>query len=303
VELARIKLTAPAGKRPIKIYPVGDIHLFAAACDLEHFRRTVQQIAADPDARWIGMGDYGDLIMPSDPRWSFSGLDWQHVGFVNGRPDPKNLGVESRDGIAHELDPIADKCIGIHFGNHEWQFSRHTFIDVAGYLAERYKAPQLGYTALTRLEIRGKKRLWTPVIFSEHGAKGGGTKGNAINSLEARGNEFDADVYLKGHVHQRGISGRGVFGWGTVFGTTRPRLTPHDRIFVLTGTYLKGYAQQEINAQVNAGVGPGTMTTYGEYKGYPPNEIGGCVLVFEPDTQRIHAMNVEALASIKGHGL
>lgn len=300
MELARIKLVAPSGHRPIKIYPIGDIHLFAAACDIEHFRRTVKQIAADPDARWIGMGDYGDLIMPSDPRWSFSGLDWDRVGFVNGRPDPGNLGVESRDGIAHELDPIADKCIGIHFGNHEYQFARHYFIDVAGYLAERFHAPQLGYTALTRLEIRGRKQLWTPVIFSEHGAKGGGTDGNALNSLQTRGNEFNADVYLKGHVHKRGISYRETFEWGVNSHRGGLRLTPRNRVFALTGTYLKGYAQQEISGTMNAGAGPVPFSTYGELKGYAPNSIGGTVLIFAPDTHEIHAMNVEALASIGG---
>ena len=244
--------------------------------------------------------------MPSDPRWSFSGLDWERVGFSHGRPEPKNLGVESRDGIAHELDPIADKCIGIHFGNHEHQFARHYYIDVAGYLADRYKAPQLGYTALTRVEIRGDKHLWAPVIFSEHGAKGGGTDGNSINNIEMRGNEFDADMYLKGHVHKRLFAQRKAFAWGTEAdgrghgSTSKLRLADRDRIFALTGTYLKGYAHSEIAMGDAASFSP-TFTTYGEYKGYAPNEIGGTVLILKPDTQEIHIMNVEALASIGGN--
>ncbi len=294
MELARVKLTAPAGKRPLKIFPIGDIHAGAAACDIDHFRRTVAMVKADPASRWIGMGDYGDLIMPSDPRWSFSVLDWKELGFINGRPDPRNLGVESRDLVARELDPIADQCIGIHFGNHEQAFAKHYFIDLAGFLAARYKAPYLGYTALTRLEIiydNGEHR-WTPVVFSEHGAKGGGTDGNAINSLELRGNEFEANLYLKGHVHKRGIQPREMLAWGTENKTSRLKVATRDRVFVLTGTYLKGYVTAD-----NRTTGDGRVeTTYGEYKGYPPNEIGGTVVLFDVNEQRIHAMNVEALA-------
>jgi len=299
MELARVKLKAPDNKRPIKIFPLGDIHLGAAACDIEHLRRTVAMIANDPDAYWLGMGDYGDLIMPSDPRWSFSVLDWKRLGFTNGRPDPKNLGVESRDLVARELDPIGTKCLGIHFGNHEQAFSRHYFIDLAGFLADRFKAPSLGYTALTRLEIevrrgRGNPSRWAPVVFSEHGAKGGGTDGNAMNNLQLRGNEFEANVYLKGHVHKRSIVHRDLFAWGIERGHTNLKLAVRDRVFVLTGTYLKGYVTAD-----NRSTGDGRAeTTYGEYKGYPPNEIGGTVLILEPHEQRIHAMNVEALASV-----
>lgn len=257
-------------------------------------------IANDPDAYWLGMGDYGDLIMPSDPRWSFSVLDWKRLGFIDGRPDPRNLGVESRDLVARELDPIGAKCLGIHFGNHEQAFSRHYFIDLAGYLAARFNAPSLGYTALTRLEISIPRKgttavVWNPVVFSEHGAKGGGTDGNAMNNLQLRGNEFEANAFLKGHVHKRSIVHRDMFAWGTQFGHTRNlKLAIRDRVFVLTGTYLKGY----VTADNRAGSDGRAETTYGEYKGYPPNEIGGTVLILEPHARRIHAMNVEALASV-----
>lgn len=295
MELARIQLMAPK-RGALKIFPLGDIHLGAAACDLDHFRRTVRLIASDPNARWLGMGDYGDLIMPSDPRWSFSVLDWKQLGFINGRPDPKNLARECVDLIARELDPIKDQCIGIHFGNHEQAFSKHNFTDLAGFLADRYKAPYLGYTALTRIEIRGDKQLWAPIIFSEHGAKGGGTDGNAINNLELRGNEFEASAYLKGHVHKRGIQHREMLAWGTEPHRRDLRIAKRTRVFVLTGTYLKGYATVDNRASADGRA----ETTYGEYKAYPPNEIGGTVLLFDPHEQQIHAMNIEAYALTQG---
>jgi hypothetical protein len=275
---------APADGRPLNLYPLGDIHLGAAACDIEDFRRTVKTIAADPNGIWLGMGDYGDLILPSDPRWSMSGLDWKRLGFVKGRPTVSDLAAEYRDMILRELEPIKGKCIGLLFGNHEQAFSRYYFIDIARYLADQFKVPMLGYTALMRLDVeigRGPKshhETWQVSIFAEHGATGGGSDGNALNSLQKRAVEFDAQIYLKGHVHRYGVSQRTELGWGAKALTTR------DRIFMLTGTYLKGYSEFE--------------TTYGERKGYPPNELGGGVIILDPKTRRIHGVSIGAIGAL-----
>lgn len=284
MELARHRVKAPDSNRPIHLYPLGDIHLGAAACDIDDFRRTVKQIAADPNAYWLGMGDYGDLIMPSDPRWAFTGHDWKRLGFTNGRPTVSDLGVQHRDLIERELAPIAPKCLGLLYGNHEDAFAKHYFIDVARYLADRFKVPMLGYTALIRLEIeikRGQKdhgQIWPVTIFAEHGATGGGSDGNAVNSLQKRAVEFGADIYLKGHVHKYGISQRTELSWGPKAMVTR------DRVFMLTGTYLKGYSEFEV--------------TYGERKGYAPSELGGGVIVLDHKQRRLHAMSTTALGVV-----
>lgn len=228
------------------------------------------------------MGDYADLILPSDPRWSFSGHDWRRLGFVNGRPTVSNLAVEYRDLIERELSPIKDKCLGLLYGNHEEVFAKHYFSDVGREIAHRFGVPMLGYTALIRLEIeipRGPKahhETWPITIFAEHGATGGGSDGNAVNSLQKRALEFGADIYLKGHVHKFGITQRTELCWGAKEMATR------DRIFMLTGTYLKGYSEFEV--------------TYGERKGYAPSEIGGGVLILDHKARRIHAMSTTALA-------
>jgi hypothetical protein len=284
LELARRRVKAPADGTPLRLYPLGDIHLGAAACDIEDFRRTVARIKADPHALWLAMGDMADLILPSDPRWSMSGHDWKRLGFANGKPTVSNLAAEYRDLITRELDPIADKAIGVLMGNHEQSFSRFYFLDIARYLAERWKVPMLGYTALIRLEIeigRGPKahhETWAVDIFAEHGATGGGSEGNKVNSLQKRGMEFDAQIYLKGHVHAYGISHRTELGWGP------KRMATRDRIFMLTGTYLRGYHEGD--------------TTYGERKAYPPNELGGGVVILDPKTRRIHAVSIGAMGAM-----
>ncbi len=47
----------------VKITPFGDIHLGARACQEAEFARRVEQVAAEPNHYWIGMGDY---CMPED---------------------------------------------------------------------------------------------------------------------------------------------------------------------------------------------------------------------------------------------
>jgi hypothetical protein len=287
LEIASARIPAPKSGR-FDLYPIGDIHLGAAACDLGHFRRTVAQVAADPYARWIGMGDYGDFILPEDPRWKMSVLDWKRLGYRKGRPDLRNLAQEYRDMIRAELEPIKAKCIGLLDGNHDDYMKDKYHLDVVGELCDWTGAPYLGYTALIRVEVLvdgggGKVRVWPFTIFAEHGSTGGGTDGNAVNSLQKRGAEFDADVYLKGHVHKRSTGPRKtVLAWG------KKKIAVRDKVFVLTGTYLKGYSEYE--------------TTYGERKGYPPNEIGGTVVrvTVKPRsntgelTGRISALDVEA---------
>jgi hypothetical protein len=288
LELASARIVAPKSGR-VDIYPIGDIHLGAAACDIGHFRRTVAQVAADKTARWIGMGDYGDFILPEDPRWSMSAFDWKRLGYRKGRPDLRNLGQEYLGFVRRELEPIKGQCIGLLDGNHDDVMKNKYHVDVVGALCDDMKVPYLGYTALVRTEVvidNGSKggRVWAFDIFAEHGAAGGGTDGNAVNSLQKRGMEFDAAVYLKGHVHKRATGpSRTILGWG------KGKIAVRDKVFVLTGTYLKGYSEFE--------------TTYGERKGYPPNEIGGTVVRVKVKRSengavdgRIHALNVEAAA-------
>ncbi len=223
------------------------------------------------------MGDYADCILPSDPRWSMRGLDWKRIGRdAKGLPDVGDLAQEQIDLVDSFFGPIWSKCIGLLEGNHEQVFERHYFANLTKRLARNHDVPYLGQTALVKLTVDdGLKHAYSPVIFAEHGATGGGTPGNAINSLAARLNQWDADILLKGHVHRRAILRHVGFGWGV------HKLVASHRVIVLTGSYLKGYAEGE--------------TTYSERKAYPPNELGGTCVLVHPRSRTIDAVNVEAL--------
>src|SRR5690348_10359788 len=111
MELQQITVDVKASKT-LKILPIGDVHMGAVACDLNDFRRVVKIVADDNDMRWLGMGDMGDLIMPSDPRWDMTSNDWKRLGY-SSRVSTKNLAVEHVKMIRRELEPIKDKCLGL----------------------------------------------------------------------------------------------------------------------------------------------------------------------------------------------
>lgn len=277
MELSELSVDVKASKT-LKLFPLGDVHMGAVACDLNDFRRTVKVIAEEQDARWLGMGDMGDFIMPSDPRWDMSSHDWKRLGYGQ-KPTSKNLATRHVDFIKRELEPIADKCLGVLDGNHETAFEKHYFSSPMEQVAEAFGVPHLGYTALIQLKIAQRRHpefTWVSPIFAEHGAAGGGTIGNATNSLQKRAAEWDADVYLKGHVHQYGVSQKVALSFGSA-----DRIAKRDRLFMLTGTYLRGYQ-----------IGVNETTTYSERKGYPPSEIGGGVVLYDLDEHRIHGMSV-----------
>src|SRR5579859_7408919 len=288
MELTHTSATVKASKT-LRLYPVGDVHLGATACDINDFRRTVQMVAEDRDARWLGLGDMGDFIMPSDPRWNMDGHDWKRLGYHKGRPTSGNLAVEHVAFIRRELEPIRDKCLGLLDGNHEDAFRKHYFSDPMREIAEAFKVRHLGYTTLIQLDIAKRGRpdnLWTVNIFAKHGATGGGTIGNATNSIQRRAAEWEADVYLKGHVHQYGVTQKVALSYGERDG--EPRIAKRDRLFMLTGTYLLGYQ-----------IGVQETTTYSERKGYPPSEIGGGVILFDLEERRIHGMSTAAYAAAR----
>ena len=285
MELSQITVDVKASKT-LRLFPIGDVHMGAVACDLNDFRRLVKLVAEDNDARWLGMGDMGDLIMPSDPRWSMDGHDWKRLGYTGRVPSTKNLAVEHVKFIKRELEPIADKCLGLLDGNHETAFEKHYFSSPMEEVADAFKVPHLGYTALVQLNIAQRRHPeygWVSNIFAEHGAAGGGTIGNATNSLQRRAAEWEADVYLKGHVHQFGVTSKVALSFGGP-----EKIAKRDRVFMLTGTYLRGYQ-----------IGVNETTTYSERKGYPPSEIGGGVVVYDLEEQRIHGMSVAAYVAAR----
>lgn len=262
----------------IKLYPLGDMHLGAAGCCEKMLAATIAEIAADPLAYWIGMGDYCDFINLSDPRFAAGALaPWVKL------LDLQDLAAVQRDRFLDIIAPIADKCLTLVKGNHEDVIHKHferAIYDeiVAGVKALMTDPPDklgLDYCGYLRLRLeRGasetaKGHVWALDIFAHHGWGGGRLAGSKALKLERAAARFLADLTLIGHWHtlhtlvvrQLALNRRGT------------RLIHRTCRTVATGHWLDGHAQDQ--------------TSYAERAGYPPSAPGCPVISLHPGSKTI----------------
>lgn len=259
------------------------MHLGNAGCAEDRLRRDVAEIADDPRAFWLGGGDYADLIGYSDGRFDPANLaDWVKA------KDLGDLGAVAMRRAREILAPIADKCLGLIIGNHEYKYQlKQTHEGLHGWLCTELGAPNLGYCCLFDLvliRLRGVKKPYlsperpknadnghseTFRVFCHHGAGYAQTPGGKLNRLVQFMQSFEADVYFAGHVHDQVGRREPTIGADDICTTIRA----HERIGVVSGSYLRTYAQD--------------VTTYGERAGYRPTTLGAAWVRIKPDGRQM----------------
>ena len=171
--------------RPDKwtLYPIGDIHLGVVHCDEDLLKEEVAKIKKDPHALWLGMGDYGDCITPSDfKRWEGRIL----AKWMQGNED--NIGPTQVDKVDEILSPIWDKCVGLIEGNHDEGIRRYTHFDFMKELLKRAnhkkeppwdKVPYAGPSCILALNFHrnNSNDARQVVIHARHGEGAARTSG------------------------------------------------------------------------------------------------------------------------------
>lgn len=234
------------------LYPLGDIHLGTKHCTESDAQKIITEIKDNPQAFWIGMGDYGEFITPNDKRWDSKSIaDW-----LVGEED--NIAEAQTDRIEKLLTPIADKCIGLIEGNHEEDIRRYLHVDVHKNLCKRLDLTNLYHSTWVRLRFErenSSERHMFKCVFT-HGSGWAITPGAKMNRLQRFMNAFDARIYGHGHMHD-------------IITHTVPYLDLSDtniihqkeRVGAVTGCWFRTYSQ-------------GVAASYGERKNYPPTSLG-----------------------------
>lgn len=279
----------PAGRRYIvhpsrsdvfTIWSLADLHYGNRACALDRIKADIETIRKDPRAFWLGGGDYAEYISMRDRRF-----DADTILETLQISDLGKLGTVLTERVADLFRPIAHKCLGLLFGNHEAVYARtQEQTNLHGWLCTTLGVPNLGYSAFVDAIFVRDSHVKAPAlrsdpgdryfrfrvrIFAHHGAGGANTPGGKLNRLVQFMHAFEADVYMIGHVHDQK-------------GQRLPRITADDRcekitardsVGIISGSYLKTYAQG--------------VTTYGEIKGYMPATLGASFVRVRPDTGEI----------------
>tara|TARA_R100000152_G_C6772253_1_gene199063 strand:+ start:1317 stop:2198 length:882 start_codon:yes stop_codon:yes gene_type:complete len=167
---------------PIKVHGATDVHHGAAEHSWSHFDEFIEEVDADPQARWFLNGDNIELIPPNykiPQRGQSMEPDEQHISFRK------------------RIEKIADKLLFIRGGNHDFIRSVNILgFDVSMLLADDLKVPYFKMPGYTRIDINDKS--W--YLVSGHGKSGGKNGDLELDKMAAVYSQ--GDVFFLGHNHQ-----------------------------------------------------------------------------------------------------
>lgn len=261
----------------IKLIPIGDTHLGAAACNEDRLKYTVEQIKNNDNYYWIGLGDYLDCINRSDPRFDPVALaDWLTIA------DLVDLGKAQRDYFLDIISPVAHKCLALIEGNHEEKFTkfyeRAVYFEIATAIKEMGEHPPehnlaLGYNGYLILSFyRDKKKKGGAShikVNLHHGFGGGRLAGGRALNMQRWLWTHDCDLCLMGHNHHSEVI---PVAWERVITSRKMRVETTNRLGAYTGSYLKYYIEDG-------------ESTYGEKKGYLPVPQINSIVTLRPGAE------------------
>ena len=168
--------------KKLRIHGLTDIHVGANEFDSIKFNEAIETIQRDDDARWCGNGDLLELI-PPHYKISQNGQeispDEQYIEFIK------------------LVKPIAEKCLFIRGGNHDFLRSFNILdFDVCKVLSSELNVPYFRMPGYSKITI-GKSN-WN--LVSGHGKSGAKNGDLELNNMAAVYSE--GDVFFLGHNHQ-----------------------------------------------------------------------------------------------------
>lgn len=180
------KVSVPENARVVFI---GDSHIGHPGFRKDILEDIVDYVKSGKDCYWIGLGDYVEGRPPSHKFYDPS--------------SPLNVG-EQYEYFFNAVRPIADKCLGLHIGNHEFGTIRDTTINPVKSFCVENDIPYLG--DIGRTVLHTKNRDYT--IVTAHGAGGGCAVGSNINKIInwSMSTFTDVDVVCVGHYHKLATS-------------------------------------------------------------------------------------------------
>jgi predicted phosphodiesterase len=258
------------GEEVYTLFPFSDLHIGNEGCDEAAIREAIAQVAADPHALWVDLGDGCEFINRHDKRFDVETLpDW-----LWNRPDLAMAETERRVSL---FKGIADKCVGLVAGNHEAKLLEYAENDVYRRFAKDIGAEGrcLGPCGFLRLIFRaaGAKEddsAWVVTLFLTHGFWGGRFLSSTALNLERLAGQVECDLLLSGHDHKKAL---GLVEKLVLVEDDRGELGEATRttFCVACGTFLR-------------------TTAYAERAGFRPSNVGMVRIAFHP---RARAINVD----------
>lgn len=217
--------------KQIKLLALSDFHIGDSLCNLKLIRSVLNEVKESDDTFIILNGD----LMNNSIKNSVSSIY-----------DEVLSPMEAITRLCDLLEPIKDRILVIHPGNHEWRSYKEDGIDII-----RLVARQLGiedrfsdgwwYLYLT-FGIGNKERPMLYTITGIHGYGGGRKNGGKINNLVEMSDKVIADLYIMGHTHTPIMTRNTIY----LPDYQHRSLVKKDKYYLMTNSFLEygGYGEQ-----------------------------------------------------------
>jgi hypothetical protein len=245
-----------------------DTHIGNGHCDEALLSGDIAEVAGDPKALWIGMGDSCEFIQRGDPRFATGEL----ASWITTKTT--DIAKAEREHALQLFSPIKDKCLALIEGNHEASILQHNERDVYTAFAEGLEATNvlLGPAGFLRLVFSCKGgHTFTVRFFLSHGWFAGRYTSGTSSPLEHIASWVDADIVAAGHSHKKV-----VFPVDKYVSDHTNHVYQKSTLCIGCGSYL-------------------WQTAYAKRKGYKPTQVGGVALVINP---YYHTVKTETMIGI-----
>lgn len=210
------------------LYPIGDIHFGSPQCDIEFVKKVIAEVGNNPDAYWVGMGDFLENAI------------------VGSKSDVYTQTMPPREQINYICDllaPIASKGLFLIAGNHEQRTMRVVGLCPEEHMAAKLNVPYMGFSCLASFLLRGCHSPHGFSAYFHHNYGGGYTPGGKVNRAESlRKITPTADAIFSGHFH---TTSRMPISW---FEAGRNKIIKHTGYDYITGSSLtwdRSYAEEK----------------------------------------------------------
>lgn len=253
---------------PLTLIPFGDIHYDSPAFSQDKWGEFLERAKSLKKAVFLGMGDYLDGYSASER------IILSNPGMHES--SRKRFESEEKGRIRRLYEDIRfmeGKLIGLLGGNHYPQFSNGTTGDQ--YLAELLSTNYLGVCSAMAVHLKIGKREKRAVlrIFAHHGRGAGTTVGGRMNSVEKLASIAEADIFLMGDNHARGVLPLGEKLY-LHDANGKSTLCSRKLWIARTGSFLRAYVNGESGYVVDRALPPASLG-WVEFNIIPRRSQGG----------------------------
>lgn len=195
-----ITVVLPQEVETIKIFIITDAHCGSPQFNEKLFVNTINKIKNNDNYYVILLGDLIDNTIKQSKGNSYLSTE-----------SPQ----DSMKRMVKYLEPIKDRILVCHPGNHEERSEKEVGVDLSYWLCkalgiideekgiDRYSAEPFCLFIKMGASRKRKNTHHTFTIFGAHGASTGTSHGSAVNKLVSMSNLIpNADIYIMGHTHK-----------------------------------------------------------------------------------------------------